>query len=423
MAKTQTKVTKDFLDEFQNLLTETKSSDLLGRIIEIGLKSIMEMERDAHIGVDSYERSEDRTTYRNGYKPRQLNTRVGCLNLAIPQTRDGQFYPSILERYQRSEKALVLALAEAYFQGVSTRKMKQITEELLGRDFSSGTISRFAGQLDAELDAWRNRSFTEDYPYVIIDARYDKCRIGSKITDIAVLTALGIDQHGFRRFLSIETAWGETNTSWDHFLEGLKDRGLKGVRLFTSDHHSGIRNAIKKHYPGTPWQRCQRHFLVNAMDWVPNRYRDQVHDQLIEVWASHNFEQAQQRLNEMAESWADPFLGFSTFLSEQGLETLTVFTITPKDHWKKIRTSNMIERTNQEFKRRGRVVRIFPNPESCVRLYGAIAKEWDEDWVSGKKYLDMAPLWEWEKEIASKAAEHAPLPSKIPQKVKELNVA
>ncbi len=423
MAKTQTKVTKDFLDEFQNLLTETKSSDLMGRIIEIGLKSIMEMERDAHIGVESYERSEDRKTYRNGYKPRQLNTRVGSLNLMIPQTRDGEFYPSILERYQRSEKALVLALAEAYFQGVSTRKMKQITEELLGRDFSSATISRFAEQLDSKLDAWRTRPFSEEYPYVIIDARYDKCRVGSKIVDIAVLTALGIDRQGYRRFLAIESAWGETNTSWDHFLEGLKERGLRGVRLFTSDHHPGIRNAIKRHYPGTPWQRCQRHFMVNAMDKVPKRDRDRVHDELVEIWASNTYEQATQRLDSMAADWSDPFEGFGQFLSEEGLETLTVFSTIPKEHHKKLRTSNMIERTNQEFKRRGRVVRIFPNPESCIRLYGAIAKEWDEDWVCGRKYLDMDPLWEWEKETASKAAEHAPLPSKTPQKVKELNVA
>ena len=153
--------------------------------------------------MESYERSEDRKTYRNGYKPRQLNTRVGSLNLMIPQTRDGEFYPSILERYQRSEKALVLALAEAYFQGVSTRKMKQITEELLGRDFSSATISRFAEQLDSELDAWRTRPLAREYPYVIIDARYDKCRVGSKIVDIAVLTALGIDRQGYRRFLAI----------------------------------------------------------------------------------------------------------------------------------------------------------------------------------------------------------------------------
>jgi putative transposase len=301
--------------------------------------------------------------------------------------------------------------------------MKKVTEELLGKEFSSGTISRYASQLDAELDAWRTRSFQVDYPYVIVDARYDKCRVGSKIVDIAVLTAIGVDQHGYRHFLAIESAWGETNTSWDNFFAGLKERGLDGVRLFTSDHHPGIRNAIKKNFPGTQWQRCQRHFLVNAMDKVPKRDRDRVHDELVEVWASHTYDQALQRLNAMATDWSDPFEGFAQFLSEEGLETLTVFSAVPKEHHKKLRTSNMVERTNQEFKRRGRVVRIFPNPESCIRLYGSLAKEWDEDWISGRKYINMESLWEWEKECASKAEELAPQPSKIPQEIKRLTVA
>ena len=193
------KDTKDFSEEIQELLKETHNPGLLGKIIAIGLQKIMEAERDAHIGADSYERSESRRTYRNGYKPRQLNTRVGCITLQIPQTRDGEFYPSILERYQRSEKALVLALAEAYLQGVSTRKMKKLTEELLGREFSSATISRYAEELDVELDAWRGRPFKDAYPYVIVDARYDKCRVGPQIVDIAVLTAIGIDCQGHRR--------------------------------------------------------------------------------------------------------------------------------------------------------------------------------------------------------------------------------
>ena len=422
MAST-TKITKDSLNEIQNLLTDTNTPELLGKILEIGLNTLMEMERDEHVGVDSYERSNERTGYRNGYKPRQLYTRVGALNLLVPQTRDGDFYPSVLERYQRSEKALVIALAEAYIQGVSTRKMKKVTEELLGKEFSSATISRYASKLDAELDAWRTRTFNVSFPYVIVDARYDKCRVGSKIIDIAVLTAIGVDQYGHRHFLAIESAWGETNTSWDNFFAGLKERGLDGVRLFTSDHHPGIRNAIKKNFPGTQWQRCQRHFLVNAMDKVPRRDRDRVHDELVEVWASHTYDQALQRLNAMATDWSDPFEGFAQFLSEEGLETLTVFSAVPKEHHKKLRTSNMVERTNQEFKRRGRVVRIFPNPESCIRLYGSLAKEWDEDWISGRKYMNMESLWEWEKEFASKAEELAPQPSKTPQEIKRLTVA
>jgi len=422
MAKKVNKVTKDFSEELQDLLGEAKNSVLLGKIIEIGLQKIMEIERDAHIGAESYERTESRKTYRNGYKPRKLNTRVGCITLRIPQTRDGEFYPSILERYQRSEKALIIALAEAYVNGVSTRKMKKVTEELLGKEFSSMTISRYAEELDSELNTWRERPLKEEYVYIILDARYDKCRVCSQIIDIAIFTAIGIDAQGYRRILSLDVSWGENNTSWEEFIKGLKERGLRGVRLFTSDDHPGIRHAIKKYFPGTPWQRCQRHFLVNAMDKLPKRYRDQVHDELTEVWSSNTWEQAKDRLEEMAERWSGVFEEFSNFISEEGWETLTVYKACPKEHRKKLRTSNVVERVNQEYKRRGRVVRIFPNPQSCIRLYAAIAKEWDEDWISGKKYMDMGPLWDWEKEKASKEEELAPLPSRYSKEDKKLTV-
>jgi len=423
MARKVNKITKDFSEEIQDLIGEAKNSGLLGKIIEIGLQKIMELERDAHIGAESYERTGSRKTYRNGYKPRKLNTRVGCITLQIPQTRDGEFYPSILERYQRSEKALVIALAEAYVNGVSTRKMKKITEELLGKEFSSMTISRYAEELDAELNAWRDRPLKEEYVYVITDARYDKCRVGAQIIDVAIFTAIGIDSQGYRRILSLDVSWGENNSSWDKFIGDLKDRGLRGVRLFTSDDHPGIKHAIKKHFPGTPWQRCQRHFLVNAMDKVPKRYRDRVHDELTEVWSSNTWEQAKDRLEGMAERWSGAFEEFSNFISEEGWETLTVYKTCPKEHRKKLRTSNIVERVNQEFKRRGRVVRIFPNPQSCIRLYGAIAKEWDEDWISGRRYMEMEPLWIWEKENAPKEEEHAPLPSDTSLSVKKLIVA
>jgi putative transposase len=199
-------------------------------------------------GVGSYERGDERRSYRNGYKSRTLYTRVGPLVLQVPQTRDGVFYPSILERYQRSEKALVLALAEAYFQRVSTRKMKVVTEILMGKEFSPTSISRFSTTLDAELDCWRERIFTREYLYVVADARYESCRVDGRIIDIACLIALGIDYEGYRHVLGVDTSWSESNDSWDRYIGGLKSRGLKGVRLFTSDDHPGIHHAIKKHY-------------------------------------------------------------------------------------------------------------------------------------------------------------------------------
>jgi len=268
--------------------------------------------------VGSYERGEGRRSQRNGYKNRQLYTRVGPLVLRVPQTRDGEFYPVILERYQRSEKALVLALAEAYIQGVSTRKMQMITEQLMGKEFSSTTISRFSANLDSELDTWRERSFHKEYPYVVVDARYESCRVDRKIIDIAVLIAIGIDSDGYRHVLGVEISWGETNDSWDRFIGGLKQRGLKGVRLFTSDDHPGIHPAIKKHYPESAWQRCQCHFLVNSLDRVPKSRRDDLHKQLKKVWDSDTYQEAKDRLDQVSADYQDKYPDLAEFISEHG---------------------------------------------------------------------------------------------------------
>jgi transposase-like protein len=322
---------------------------------------------------------------------------VGTLNLRVPQTRDGEFYPALLERYQRSEKALVLALAEAYTQGVSTRKMKMITEKLMGREFSSTSISRFSARLDAELDHWRERSLEQDFPYVVVDARYESCRVHERVIDIAVLIAIGIDSDGYRHVLGLETAWGETSDSWDRFIGGLKERGLKAVRLYTSDDHPGIHPAIKKHYPGAVWQRCQRHFSKNALDLVPKSKREDLYDRLKEAWDQKNYEKAKEKLDEISEVYQDKYPDLAELISEHGWETLGIYDAAPREHHKRLRTTNMIERINQELKRRSKVVRIFPNAASCRRLFSALLKEWHEDWVDGRKYLDMEQLWEFEK--------------------------
>lgn len=393
--KEQEQITKNYSDDLLTELINYQGDNLMGEIVRLGLQQLMELDRDEHIGVGSYERGEGRRSQRNGFKTRQLYTRVGALTLRVPQTRDGEFYPVILERYQRSEKALVLALAEAYIQGVSTRKMQMITEQLMGKEFSSTTISRFSANLDAELDTWRERSFQKAYPYVVVDARYESCRVDRKIIDIAVLIAIGIDSDGYRHVLGIDTSWGETNDSWDRFIGGLKQRGLKGVRLFTSDDHPGIHPAIKRHYPGAAWQRCQRHFLVNAMDRVPKSRRDDLHKRLKLAWDSDTYPEAKDRLDEISVVYQDKYPDLAEFISEHGWETLSVYDAAPLEHHKRLRTTNMIERVNQELKRRSRVVRIFPNPNSCLRLFSALLKEWHEDWAYGKKYLDMELLKEF----------------------------
>ena len=292
----------------------------------------------------------------------------------------------------------MLALAEAYIQGVSTRKMKMITEKLMGREFSSMAISRFSATLDAELDSWRGRSFQKEYPYVIIDARYESCRVDGKIIDIAVLIALGIDSDGYRHVLGLETAWGETGDSWDRFIGGLKERGLKGVSLFTSDAHPGIHPAIKKHYPGAVWQRCQRHYSVNALDLVPKTQRDDLYKMLMHAWDSDTYKEAKERLDQISVHYQEKYPDLAEFISEHGWETLGVYDAAPVEHHKRLRTTNMLERVNQELKRRSKVVRIFPNPASCVRLFSALLKEWHEDWVTGRKYLDMEKFREFEQD-------------------------
>jgi putative transposase len=417
--KEQKQFTKNYSDDLLSELINYQGENVIGEIVRLGIQNLMELERDEHIGVGNYERGEDRRSQRNGFKSRTLYTRVGSLVLQVPQTRDGLFYPSILERYQRSEKALVLALAEAYLQGVSTRKMKMITEQLMGKEFSSTTISRFSATLDAELDAWRERYFTKEYPYVVVDARYENCRVDGKIIDIACLVALGIDSEGHRHVLGMDTAWSETSDSWDRFIGGLKKRGLRGVRLVTSDDHPGIHPAIKKYYPGAVWQRCQRHFTVNVMDHAPKSRRDDLHGRLKRAWDCKEYEDARAVLDKIAEDYHAKYPDLADFISEHSWETLGVYHAAPPEHHKRLRTSNMIERVNQELKRRSKVVRIFPNPKSCQRLFTALLKEWHEDWAYGKIYLRMDLLEEFEAEKAHQQ-EHAP--ADVPSPFQEENI-
>lgn len=369
--------------------------DLLAKILELGLQALMEAERDTHVGAEPFERTGVRRTQRNGYKPRTLVTRVGTLELRVPQTRDGRFYPSLLERYQRSEGALIAALAECYVQGVSTRKVSSICEELFGEGMSHETVSRYAGRLDEELEPWRSRSLEGvAYPYLILDARYEKARVEHQIVDVAVLVATAVNEDGHREVLGVEVAHGETTGSWSAFLEGLVQRGLRGVELVVSDAHPGLAEARRRHLPGVPWQRCQRHFLENALDRAPKALKDLLHERLRAIWDSDGgYEEARAGLGEVAADLEAEHAELGEWLEVEGEETLSCFHF-PLEHRRRIRTTNGLERVNQELKRRTRVVRIFPNPASCLRLATALLKEYHEDWISGRRYLRMEPLSE-----------------------------
>ena len=368
--------------------------DLLARILELGLQALMEAERDAYVGAEPFERTGLRRTHRNGYKPRTLTTRVGTLELRVPQTRDGRFYPSLLERYQRSEGALIAALAECYVQGVSTRKVSSICEELFGEGLSHETISRYAARLDEEIEPWRTRTLEGRYPYLMLDARYEKARVEHRIVDVAVLVAIGVSEDGHREVLAVDMAHGETTASWSAFLEDLIGRGLEGVELVVSDAHPGMADARRRHLTGVPWQRCQRHFLENALDKAPKALEDALHGRLRAVWDDdQGYDEAREALGDLAADLETEHPELAEWLEVEGEETLSCFHF-PVEHRRRIRTTNGLERVNQELKRRTRVVRIFPNPESCRRLAAALLKEYHEDWISGRRYLRMDPLSE-----------------------------
>lgn len=366
--------------------------DLFAAVLQAGLETLMRAERDAYVNAEPHERTEQRRTQRNGYKPRRLKTRVGDLELRVPKTRDGGFYPALLEGYQRSERALMCALAECYVQGVSTRKVSKICTELFGDTLSHETVSRYARELDEELGPWRERPLGKEFPYLLLDARYEKARVDHRIVDVAVLVAIGVDETGYRQVVGIDVAHGETTATWKAFLGSLIDRGLSGVQLVTSDAHPGLGDARRKHLPGVPWQRCQRHFLVNALEKAPGRLEDELHERLREIWdESDDYADAEDALRALAGELESECAELAEWLEVDGLETLSCFHF-PSTHRLRVRTTNGVERENEELKRRTRVVRIFPNPESLLRLASALLKERHEDWITGKRHLVMDPL-------------------------------
>ena len=276
----------------------------------------------------------------------------------------------MLERYQRSEQALIWTLAECYVQGVSTRKVASICRELFGDEVSHETVSRYAKRLDEELEPWRVRKLEGPYPYLFLDARYEKVRENQRVVDMAVLVAIGVNEQGRREVVGTEVAHWESKATWGGFLKGLVDRGLTGVELVVSDAHAGLSDARKKHLTGVPWQRCQRHFLMNAVHQVPKAEEKALHRALRRVWDdSTSWEQARSAMTELARSLEARHPRLAEWLEVEGEETLRCFHF-PAHHRKRIRTTNGVERVNQELKRRSRVVRIFPNRRSCRRRAG-----------------------------------------------------
>lgn len=357
-------------------------------VLEKLLNELMKIEREKCIGAQSYERTEDRKGYSNGFKDKKLQTRTGLLQLKIPQVRDLEFYPACLEKGCRSEKALKVAIAEMYVQGVSTRRIKKVTEELCGFDISSTQVSRLASMLDEELKAFRQRLLGK-IKYIYVDARYEKIRHAGNVRDLAVLSAIGVNEKGKREVLGLSVSLSEAEIHWRNFFEDLQKRGMNGLELIISDDHSGLGAARKAVFPSVPWQRCTFHMAQNAQRYAPKQeMKEELGQVMRDIFNCPNLKLAQEFMKNALEKYTKAAPKFSEWLENYGEEGLTFFQF-PLEHRKRIRTSNIMERLNQEIKRRTRVVRLFPNEESCERLVTAILQEKHEEWVTGKVYLNV----------------------------------
>jgi putative transposase len=390
MSQSRSSLYEKLRKKLEEVNSEEAGSEWLRDLVEWLYQEMLEMEFTEHLGAGRYERTANRQGYRNGYRERQLNTRVGTLTLRVPRDRDGKFSTRLFERCQRSEKALILALQEAYVTGVSTRKVSRITEKLCGTEFSKDQVSRMAQALDDELDCWRQRRLDKRYPYLVIDARYEHVRDHGHVMSEGVLAVEGVNESGYREVIGVSMALGEDASSWGEILRGLIERGLNPseVVCVTSDDHLGLREALQRHFPHARWQRCQMHYQQNAASKVTRRDRGEIHDQLRDVFAAPDNEEAHRRAERMIEQWGRRVPMFAEWMDETIEQTLTIFQL-PKGHRIRLRTTNNLEKHHQEVARRTRVVRIFPNWRSCLRLITALAMEQSEEWLTGSRYLTM----------------------------------
>ena len=361
--------------------------DFLRELVQRTVQQVLEAEMTSFLGAESYQRNDVRRGWRNGFKPRTLKTRVGELELMVPKDRDGQFQTELFERYQRSEKAFVAALLQMYIEGVSTRKVTAITEALCGLEVSKSQVSALTQKLDAEVAEWRMRPLSDEYPYLIFDARYEKVRRGGSVVSQGVLVAIGISAAGYREVLGCWVAESESEASWGAVFSELKQRGLRGVRYVVSDDHAGMVRAIERHFQGAVWQRCQVHFVRNALSLCGRQQRPLVLRLMKLVTETATREAAKAALAAAIAELEKKAPKVARLLEEHGEEILGVYAL-PEAHRKRMRTTNMLERQNQELKRRTRVIRVFPHEQSCLRLIAALLMETNQEWM-GRIYLRM----------------------------------
>jgi len=384
----QSKKRRTGIEETVKLIQQTDSGELL-RVLEFGIKEIIEAELSTLLGAGPYERSENRITHRNGVRSRRsvLSTGLGPVEIGIPKLRQGSFYPSILEQYKRIDRALISIISEAYINGVSTRKMNKIFSELSLNGIDRSLVSRCASRMDGEIEAWKNRTLERHYAYIWLDAIYTKIRIENKVVSTAVLIALGVRSDGYRDVLGLHPGNRESITNWKEFLQSLKSRGLERSELWIADEHDGLVKSIEECFPGQLRQRCMVHWMRNAGNKVAKSDLGWLLPLLKDVVGSKTraaFDIAWQNLIERVESkgkerlldWLD-----NTF------HEITAYLAFPPEHWSRIKSTNILERLNGEIRRRERCIRIFPDENSCIRLLGAILQDYSEEWTSNRVYF------------------------------------
>jgi len=390
MAQIKLNLDTDLLHE---LFSKEGRNKGMSKLMETILNQVLELQAEEQLGAKPYERSENRTAYRNGYRDRQLKTRIGSLTLSVPRFRSGEFSTSLFTRYQRSEQALVLSMMEMVINGVSTRNVTKVTEELCGTSFSKSTISLLCKRLDPAVKEFRNRPLNKHYPFVIVDALYTKSREEKRVRSVGVLIAIAVAEDGRREIIGFTVADSESESSWSKFFTSLKERGLKNVDYLISDNHTGLRKALAKQFQGSTWQRCQTHFSRNILDAANKKSQSELKSWLKALYNAKNITIARKIKDEIVSIFQGKAPKAMEVL-ESGFDDAMAIMDLPEKYRRRLRTSNSIERLNQEIRRRERVIRIFPNRKSVIRLLGALLIEQHEKWSSGKRYFDMEEYYD-----------------------------
>lgn len=395
MAQYQITVNQELLHQL--FLSNNKDSGIAA-LMETVLNQILQAQATEQLQAEPYERTVERKGYRNGSYPHQLTTRVGTITLRVPRFRNGHFSTEMFVRYQRSEQALVLALMEMVVNGVSTRKISQITEELCGSEFSKSTVSDLCKKLDPLVQAWNNRDLQDmSYPFVLVDALVLKIREEGRVRSRSAMIAIGINTEGYREVLGLTLGDSESEASWSEFFSWLKSRNLRGVDLIVSDDHKGLVKAVRQNFQGVSWQRCQTHFMRNILDAAPKSVEKELYPHLRAILDAPDINTARVLLNQTLEAF-EKKAPKSMKVLEEGFDDAVSVLVLPEKYRRRLRTTNGVERLNEEIRRRERVIRIFPNRESAVRLIGSLLMEIDDKWATGKKYLDMDDYLQWQKD-------------------------